>query len=137
MQLQVLGKASREPVIVNREKDHLIIFTASWCQPCHKLIPVLKKLYGELKDRMEFTYISIDDSRTIDNWPKVIEKNEIPWRCLNAADQLDEVMRKYNIHGIPSAFHVTKNGGFKEINLQNAKERDKLIQELKPRESEN
>lgn len=132
MQLQVLGKASKEPVIVNREKDYLVIFTASWCQPCHKLIPVLKELYDELKDKVEFTYISIDDSRTIDNWPEVVEKNEIPWRCLNAADQVDEVMKTYTIQGIPSAYHVTKDGGFKGINLQNAQERNKLIQELKP-----
>lgn len=131
MQLQVLGKDSVEPVIVNREKDHLVIFTASWCQPCHKLIPVLKELYDELKDKMEFTYISIDDSRTIDKWPKVVEKNKIPWRCLKAADQLDKVMKTYTIQGIPSAYHVTKDGGYKEIDLQNAKERDKLIQELK------
>lgn len=131
MQLQVLGKDSIEPVIINREKDHLVIFTASWCQPCHKLIPVLKELYDELKGKMEFTYISIDDSRTIDKWPNVVEKNEIPWRCLSAADQLDEVMKTYTIQGIPLVYHVTKDGGYKKINLQNAKERDKLIQELK------
>lgn len=131
MTLQVSGKTSREPVIDNKEKDHLIIFTASWCQPCHKLIPVLKELYEGLKDKVEFTYISIDDSRTIDNWSKVIEKNQIPWRCLNAADQLDEVMTTYNIQGVPSAYHVMKDGSFKETNLQNAKEREKLIQELK------
>lgn len=131
MQLQVLGKDSIEPVIINREKDYLVIFTASWCQPCHKLIPVLKELYDELKDKMEFTYISIDDSRTIDKWPNVVEKNEIPWRCLSAAGQLDEVMKTYTIQGIPLAYHVTKDGGYKKINLQNAKKRDKLIQELK------
>lgn len=132
MQLQVLGQTSSiEPVIADREKDHLVIFTASWCAPCHKLIPVLKELYGELKDKMDFTYISIDDSRTIGNWPKVIQENEILWRCLIATDQLNEVIETYTIQGIPLAYHVTKDGRFKEINLQNAKERDKLIQELK------
>lgn len=131
MLLQVLGKTSREPVIVNKGKEHLVVFTASWCAPCHKLIPVLKELYGKLKDKMEFTYISIDDARTIDNWPKVIQKNEIPWRCLTATDQLDEVMATYTIQGIPLAYHVAKDGSFKEVNLQNAEERDKLIQEMK------
>ena len=53
------------------------------------------------------------------------------WRCLSAADQLDEVMKTYTIQGIPLVYHVTKDGGYKKINLQNAKERDKLIQELK------
>lgn len=130
MQLQVLGKASIEPVIINKEKDHLIIFTASWCQPCHKLIPVLKELYGRLKDKMEFTYISIDDSKTIDNWPKVIQKNEISWRCLTANDKLDELVATYSIQGIPLAYHVTKDGSFKEIKLQNTEERNKLIQEM-------
>lgn len=131
MQLQVLGETSIEPVIVNKEKDYLVIFTASWCAPCHKLIPVLKELYGELKDKMEFIYISIDDSRTIDNWPKVIRKNAIPWRCLTAIDKLDEVVTTYAVQGIPLAYHVAKDGSFIEVNLQNAEERNTLIQELK------
>lgn len=132
MQLRVLGKTATEPVITNEGKDRLIIFTASWCSPCHKLIPVLKELYGKLKDKMEFTYISIDDSRTIDNFTKIIEKNEIPWRCLIAVDQLDNVVDTYNtVQGIPLAYHVTKDGSFKKINLQSAEERDKLIQEFK------
>lgn len=131
MQLQVLGKTSIEPVIINKEKDHLVVFTASWCAPCHKLIPALKELYGELKDKMEFIYISIDDSRTINNWPKVVQKNAIPWRCLTATSQLDEVVATYAVQGIPLAYHVAKDGSFKEVNLQNAEERDKLIQELK------
>lgn len=130
MQLQVLDKTSTEPVIVDKEKDHLIVFTASWCAPCHKLIPALKELHSRLKDKMEFIYISIDDSRTINNWPKVIQKNQIPWRCLAAADKVDEVMATYAIQGVPLAYHVAKDGSFKEVNLQNAQERDKLVKKL-------
>ena len=106
----------------------MIIFTASWCQPCHKLIPVLKELYAELKDKLVFTYISIDDSKTVENWPRVIQENQIAWRCLTASDKLDEVMKTYTIQGIPLAYHVSKSGSFKEVHLQNAKERAALIQ---------
>lgn len=128
MQLKVLGEDRTEPIIINKEKENLIIFTASWCQPCHKLIPVLKELYAELKDKLVFTYISIDDSKTVKNWPKVIQENQIAWRCLTASDKLDEVMKTYTIQGIPLAYHVSKSGSFKEVHLQNAKERAALIQ---------
>lgn len=128
MQLKVLGEDRMEPIIINKEKENLIIFTASWCQPCHKLIPVLKELYAELKDKLVFTYISIDDSKTVKNWPKVIQENQITWRCLTASDKLDEVMKTYTIQGIPLAYHVSKSGSFKEVHLQNAKERAALIQ---------
>lgn len=128
MQLKVLGEDCKEPIMINKEKENLIIFTASWCQPCHKLIPVLKELYAELKDKLVFTYISIDDSKTLENWSRVIQENEIVWRCLTAADKLDEVMKTYTIQGIPLAYHVSKNGKFKEIHLQKAKERDIFIQ---------
>lgn len=128
MQLKVLGEDRMEPIIINKEKENLIIFTASWCQPCHKLIPVLKELYAELKDKLVFTYISIDDSKTVKNWPKVIQENQIAWRCLTASDKLDEVMKTYTIQGIPLAYHVSKSGSFKEVHLQNAKERAALIQ---------
>jgi thiol-disulfide isomerase/thioredoxin len=78
MQLKVLGEDRTESIIINKEKEDLIIFTASWCQPCHKLIPVLKELYAELKDKLVFTYISIDDSKTVENWPRVIQENQLP-----------------------------------------------------------
>lgn len=127
MQLQVLGEDRIEPVIANKEKDNLIIFTASWCQPSHKLIPVLKDVYAESKEKLAFPYISIDDLKTVDNWLKVIQENEISWRCLTATDKLDEVMKTYTIQGISLAYYVSKDGSFKEIRLQNAEERDMFV----------
>jgi thiol-disulfide isomerase/thioredoxin len=127
IQLQLLNEDRMESVISDTKRDNLIIFTASWCQPCHALIPILKVLHAKLKDKLTFTYISIDDSRTIDKWAKVIRENKIPWRCLAAINKLDEVMKLYTIKEIPLAYHVSADGSFKEIRLQNAEERDKLL----------
>ncbi len=93
-----------------------------------KLAPYKNQLsprYYAIANRIEK---SIDDSKTVGNWPKVIQENQIAWRCLTASDKLDEVMKTYTIQGIPLAYHVSKSGSFKEVHLQNAKERAALIQ---------
>ncbi|WBY56843.1 thioredoxin-like protein 2 [Plasmodium yoelii yoelii] len=42
--------------------DNLVVaqFGASWCAPCKKLKPIIKKL-GEEKENIEFLYVDIDE----------------------------------------------------------------------------
>ena len=60
-----------EAVIIHPSKPTFIVFSASWCGPCHKLIPQLKKMYNELSPIMDMVYISMD-KKNIETWKELM-----------------------------------------------------------------
>ena len=99
-----------ESIINDTTKYSLIIFSASWCGPCHKQIPNLKKMYSELHDKLNMVYISIDGPETVDEWKKLMVNEQIPWRSLLAVNDVKGLQSKYFIQSIPEAFLVNPSG---------------------------
>ena len=75
----------------------LIDFWASWCGPCRKEIPNLKKVYQEFKSQ-NLEIISISTDSDADSWRKAMEKEQMPWLQLLSTK---EVVSQYNVVGIP------------------------------------
>ena len=46
---------------IKNEDVSILQFSASWCQPCKVLRPVMEKLSEEYKDRAHFYYADIED----------------------------------------------------------------------------
>jgi len=105
---------------------NLLIFSASWCSPCHKQIPTLKEIYQDLNEYIHFTYISIDEPKSIDSWKQLIQKETIPWRSLLAGYDLSDIKEEYSIQSIPLILLVYPGGAFEEIDVMNAQDRGKL-----------
>jgi len=103
-----------EPIIQDSTKYTLVIFSASWCGPCHKQIPMLKEIYNDLKGQLEIVYITIDESETIHGWAKLMQKESIPWRSLVALDDLYKIKDAYTVQTIPHNILVHP-GGYMEI----------------------
>ena len=98
-----------EPVITNKSKPTLILFSASWCGPCHKLIPQLKEIYNELSSSIDMVYISMDRDQNVQSWKELMTNEQIPWRSLLAEDKIEGFYEKYSIRGIPYAMLVHNN----------------------------
>jgi len=114
-----------EPVIQDSTRMNLIVFSASWCVPCHEMIPDLKEIYSNLQDRLDITYISIDEEKTRDYWRKLMREKEIPWRSLMAQDNKD--VQKYNPSGtIPYALLVYPDKRMEVIDIRQSDQKDKL-----------
>jgi thiol-disulfide isomerase/thioredoxin len=121
-----------EPIIQDSSKYNLIVFSASWCQPCHELVPTLKQLYNKMHRRINITYISIDDSNTVDAWKKFMVSERIPWRSLLAAEQVDAIRNEYYALSIPYMLLVYPNNAKTEvINIRNISEYTNLISRVK------
>lgn len=110
---------------LSKGKKYVVIdFWASWCAPCRKEIPHMKKIYDEYASKgFEIISISIDDDANA--WKQALEKEQMKWP--NYHDSKKDIKELYNIRTIPATFLVDENG---QIILENFKS-DVLVAKLK------
>ena len=85
-----------------RDKFTLIEFWASWCAPCRKANPDLKKIYDEYNSLgFEIVGVSLDKERN--RWKDAIIQDELPWHQLSDLKGFNsEPAIIYNIGAIPN-----------------------------------
>ena len=94
----------------------LVDFWASWCGPCIRSFPALKKMYSKNKDQgFEIITISIDDS--FEDWVDASKSQRFPWIDLGDTENGDMTdwkvppsAKDYGVLGIPSKFLIDKKG---------------------------
>ncbi len=85
------------------KKYILIDFWASWCQPCHKEIPGLKRLYAKYHSQgLDIVGISVDQYE--DDWTDCLSEVDEPWN--NYLDVKRQATNEYKVQYIPSIFIV-------------------------------
>ena len=89
-------------------------FWASWCGPCRQEFPYSKKIHASLTEKQKknivFLYISIDEDP--ENWKNAIEKLQLDNgdHGYSEGGWASEVVKKYQINGIPRYMIIDKNG---------------------------
>ena len=96
--------------IVKEHQYVLLEFWASWCGPCIKALPGLKKVYANRnREHFEIVSVSIDRNRTL--WETASEKFELPWINLAETDPANtEVSSTYGVRNIPKNYLLDSNG---------------------------
>lgn len=116
-----------EDIIQDSTKYNLVIFSASWCAPCHKVIPLLKEIYRDLNKEIAFTYITIDESLYIDKWVNLMDKEQIPWRSLRIKDEnMKHIKDMYFVSSIPLTYLVYPDKWFEPVDIRKADDKRKL-----------
>lgn len=98
----------------------LLDFWASWCVPCRRTFPELKRIYKEYSDK-GFEIISISQDFNLDQWKKAIIDDSIGmWQHVLIAKDLkntyngrrnpDDIIEKYFVNGIPLQMLIDKEG---------------------------
>ena len=113
-----------EKIILEPTKYTLLCFSASWCGPCHRKIPLLKEIYEKTKENLNLVYLTTDESTTIDDWNTLMEKENIKWRSLWLTDK--KLKSDWQISAIPDFILVYPDRNAKKILLNEEKD----IQEL-------
>lgn len=120
-----------EPIIRDSTIYNLIVFSASWCGPCHKQIPYLMDIYNKLKGKIEITYISLDKKETMSHWKELMNKEKIPWRSLFAGEKISYVEDKFYVKAIPYTMLVTPSMSKVVLDVRTDMDRAKLFEMVK------
>ncbi|MEK8128503.1 TlpA disulfide reductase family protein [Paenibacillus filicis] len=91
-----------------REKPLVIHFWASWCEACSIEVPMLKKLYEQYQDQIDFMGINVSTEEKLDNIQKFIEKHGISYPVL--LDEHKHAADLYELHALPTVFLIDRNG---------------------------
>lgn len=93
-----------------RGKCVLVDFWASWCGPCIRELPNIKKVYEKYHDKgFEIISISLDDKKN--NWIKAIEKHQIPWLHVSSLQGWKcPVAKLYHVTGVPTMYLLDSEG---------------------------
>lgn len=129
----VLMDINGNEVNLTDHKGKIIIldFWATWCGPCIKAFPAMKKTMKELKDKnVEFLFINTlenQDSNTVkEKIHKIIEKFEIhDFKILLDYKEVGNyaTSKLFGVEGIPAKFVIDKSGNirYKSLGFANDK----------------
>ena len=117
-------------------KITLIDFWASWCGPCRKEIPHVKKYYEEYKNKgIQFVSVSIDAKK--DAWTKALKEEQMPWLQGWTPDSGKAVLNTYQFNGIPFLILLDKKGNIYRKHLRGEKIKQAIEDCLAGKEIEN
>jgi thiol-disulfide isomerase/thioredoxin len=95
----------------------LIDFWATWCGPCLKDMPRMKRIYATYRDK-GFEIIGVSLDRRKRDVVKYIQDKELDWKvAYSGALWSDPTARLYGVNKIPSTWLVDKQGILREIGL--------------------
>jgi len=110
------GKKTIKLSELGKGKPMFINFWATWCPPCRAEIPDIVKLTNELKGKVVFVGVSMDQDRTDEKTLKLVSgfmsKNSMPYPNIIGNNDL---FKAYGSpEAIPTTFIVDKNGNIAE-----------------------
>lgn len=92
----------------------LLDFWATWCGPCIKEMPKLKKTYQEYKDQ-KFQIIGVSLDRSKQPLEDYIGKEELDW--IHYWDEDRSVRTEFGVQGIPTAFLIDGEGTIRKASV--------------------
>lgn len=120
------GKAVTLPELCKGKKYILIDFWASWCSPCRKEIPNLKKLYAQYADK-GFQIVSISIDKKEADWTKALKEEQLQWPNFLDTEGISEL---YKVKFVPTMYLIDEQGVMVGENLRGEALANKLAELL-------
>lgn len=106
----------------------LVDFWATWCGPCVREIPNLKKYYKEFQNKgFEIIGISLDTKK--EKLEEFIAKEKLSWKITaSLKGWKDETRNLYGVKSIPSYWLIDKKGVLRYFGLRKEKLKEAIAQ---------
>ena len=102
------NKACKLSSLLKPGKFTLVDFWASWCGPCRKAIPRVKKMTQQYK-QLQVVSVSLDEKEPA--WRKAMKEEKMPWAQLwLTGDDLRDAAQAYMIQTIPRLVLISPQG---------------------------
>ena len=100
----------------------LIDFWATWCGPCVRELPSVKKAYAELHEQgFEIIGISLDNSEK--KLTDFVAKNDMPWvQFCDGKGWKSAIAKEHGISSIPAMWLIDKEGNLVDQNARSGLE---------------
>ena len=109
----------------------ILDFWATWCPPCIKEIPNLKKIYSKYKDD-DFEIISIAlERKPKEHALKFVSDKKMNWVHIIDKAKGKEIATDYKIRYIPTMYVINKKGEIVESGIRGEKLGEKIAELLK------
>lgn len=106
------------------KKYVLIDFWASWCNPCRKEIPNLKKLYAKYADKgFQIVSVSIDKKEV--DWTKALKEEQLQWPNFLDTEGIADL---YKVKFVPTMYLIDEQGVMVGENLRGEALANKLAE---------
>jgi len=100
---------------LKNNKYVLIDFWASWCGPCRRAMPGLKKLYSKYHEKgLEIYSISLDENPNA--WKKAMFEDGTKWQ--HVIDQQGNTANNWGVSFIPNTYLLDANRNIIAINAE-------------------
>jgi len=86
----------------------ILDFWATWCGPCRKELPNLKKLYEKI-DKSKIEIIGIVGDSPLDALNKLMDEQNILWPQI-ISTEVNNIKNKFGIKGYPTTFLINPEG---------------------------
>ncbi len=101
------GAESKLSDYAGKGKVVLVDFWASWCGPCHAIIPEIKSMQEKYGDELVILSVNVWDKK--DAFHKMLDEGKMTWNHIYASDD-NEVPTLYGIEGIPTLLVLDTEG---------------------------
>jgi thiol-disulfide isomerase/thioredoxin len=103
-------------LVDNTKKLNMVIFWASWCGPCRREIPSLKKIISQFNTNdVRFVSVSVDAKK--EQWLQAVKEENMSWQQLVIPQGgFEKAQAQYNLGFIPQVYLINnKNIVVKKI----------------------